>query len=247
MMSLRWQRPLKVLWACVIDFGFERELPMIGGEKVLSSGIKVSDERPNKKSKADHPSSQRQVIGGSEEDNSKCDQTKDNDDGKQKQQVYWSAPPNIDFKRKSQTKMMADAQKSYNSPSCEADNEKVHIPETFEDSDSNSDSFGLKVQMLTGMGDAGQSTSRKECEGANKQLWFVETQFQDNVIKKIQEGADDGLPGNTAMEMDEVKTDDTSLNITTGNTLSPEIFLSDDAIINTRECRDSGGAARKSG
>lgn len=31
---------------------------------------------------------------------------------------------------------------------------KVHIPDTFEDLDSNSDSFGLKIQLLTGLGDS---------------------------------------------------------------------------------------------
>lgn len=66
----------------VIDFGFERELIETGGEKVLSSGIKVSDERPNKKSKADPPTSQRQENIGSGEDNFKSKQIADNDAGK---------------------------------------------------------------------------------------------------------------------------------------------------------------------
>lgn len=35
----------------IIDFGFEREVPDGGGDKVLKIGIKVSDEHLNKKSK----------------------------------------------------------------------------------------------------------------------------------------------------------------------------------------------------
>jgi hypothetical protein len=58
------------------------------------------------------------------------------------------------------TKLLADVQKSYCNPTCEDDGEKVHIPDTFEDSESDSDSFGLKVQMLTRFGDAGQSSSK---------------------------------------------------------------------------------------
>lgn len=37
----------------VIDFGFEREVPEESGDKVLKSGIIVTDECPNKKSKCD--------------------------------------------------------------------------------------------------------------------------------------------------------------------------------------------------
>jgi hypothetical protein len=144
-------------------------------------------------------------------------------------------PPNINFKRKSQTKMMADAQKSYHNPSCVNDNEKVHIPETFEDSDSDSGSFGLKVQMLIGMGDASQSTSRKECEESNKHLWFMETHIQENVDKKLQDGSEDGLVEKTTMEVDGAKADDANLIAIAGSTLSPEIFLTDDVIINTQE------------
>jgi hypothetical protein len=141
----------------IIDFGFDKESYLRLGVEILSSGIKVSDERPNKKSKADLPSIQHQDNKSGGDDNSKFRQVSDNEAGKQKQPVYWSAPPNIDFKRKSQTKLMADARKGYHNSSYVNDYEKVHILDTFEDSDSDDDSFGLKVQMLTGMGNAGQS------------------------------------------------------------------------------------------
>lgn len=96
----------------IIDFGFERELPKDAGEKILKSGIKVSDERPNKKSKAEYNStSQQQGEATAKESSLKNTDMPAQETGKQVPQVYWSAPPKIDFKRKSQTKLMADAQK----------------------------------------------------------------------------------------------------------------------------------------
>jgi hypothetical protein len=67
----------------------------LGGEKVLSSGIKVGDERPNKKSKANLPSIQHQDNKSGRDDNSKSKQVSDNEVGKQKQQVYCLLPPTL--------------------------------------------------------------------------------------------------------------------------------------------------------
>lgn len=83
---------------------------------------------------------------------------KDADQDHGKQQVYWSAPPKIDYKRKSQTKFMADAQKAYKESGNDEEGGKVHIPDTFEDSDSHSDSFVVRVSKLTGMEEIGQSS-----------------------------------------------------------------------------------------
>lgn len=130
---------------------------------------------------------------------------------------------------------MADAQKSYHNSSYKNDAKKAHIPDTFEDSDSDSDSFGLKVQMLTVMGDAGQSTSGKACEDSNKQLWFVETHIQDTMAKKLQDGSTDGTEDKATMELDGAKSNDLNLKSTVGSTLSPEIFIPDDTIINTQD------------
>lgn len=79
-------------------------------------------------------------------------------DGKQIQQVYWSAPPKIDYAKRCQTKLMADAQKAYIGSVNEEDEGKVHIPDTLDDSDSNSDSFSTKIKQLTNDGDQGQSS-----------------------------------------------------------------------------------------
>jgi hypothetical protein len=115
----------------LIDFGFERELFEGNGEKVLKSGIKVGDDNQhlNKKSKTD-------VISGNQHKGSGARSTELSLENKEsrkdhgKQQVYWSTPPNIDSKRKSQTKFMADAQKAYKELGDEEKGEKVHIPDT---------------------------------------------------------------------------------------------------------------------
>ena len=78
----------------LIDFGFEREVPEFGNEKVLRSGIKVGndDPHPAKKSKSDREFGNSDANAGVKDNNS--DLTKFNSEksaGKQK--VYWSAPP----------------------------------------------------------------------------------------------------------------------------------------------------------
>lgn len=73
----------------IIDFGFEREMPKETGEKVLKSGIKVSKERPTKKSKADSVSDkQHQEDRSSEEDSNRAEYVSGKDTSKQTQHVY---------------------------------------------------------------------------------------------------------------------------------------------------------------
>lgn len=60
--------------------------------------------------------------------------------------MYWTAPPKIDFKPRSQTKLLADAQKAHKSNQDDDEGGKVQIPDSFDDSDSDSDSFSIRVQ-----------------------------------------------------------------------------------------------------
>ena len=77
----------------------------------------------------------------------------------------------MDYKSRSQSKLMGDAQKAYNRTNAEGDGGKVHIPETFEDSDSDSESFADKVKQLTGMD---EDKAKKGNKGeSSKQMWFV--------------------------------------------------------------------------
>jgi hypothetical protein len=154
--------------------------------------------------------------------------------GKQIEEVFWSSPPKIDFKSRSQTKLLADGHKAYKHRYEEGEGEKVHIPETFEDSDSDSDSFIVKVQQLTSMND-GQAGRSGEGE-SSKHICFVNEMVTDadvllptkvsemtvyDVITK--ESNPDKLV--TPMLIDEP--------IIISTTLSPEVFLPDDNIVNT--------------
>lgn len=93
----------------IIDFGFEREIMEEGNERMLRSGIEVTadSQPPQKKSKADTvyvKSTQNNNVN--DEVNKRAD---DGKSGKQVQVASWSAPLKIDFKRKSQTRLMGDA------------------------------------------------------------------------------------------------------------------------------------------
>jgi hypothetical protein len=116
-------------------------LPEESGHKVLKSGIIVNDDQqpPMKKSKADTSIMPPEVNSGPTLSISK---DAVGDSGKAVQEAYWFAPPKINFKPRSQTKLLADAQKAYKNCVNEEEEGKVHIPKTFEDSDSESDSDG---------------------------------------------------------------------------------------------------------
>jgi hypothetical protein len=73
-------------------------------------------------------------------------------------------------KEQHNSKFMGDAQKAYKAPSTHGDDEKVHIPNTLKDSDSESESFGEKLKMLQGMGDVGRSSSKQGHETTSKQV-----------------------------------------------------------------------------
>jgi hypothetical protein len=231
----------------VIDFEFEREVPDDGGERVLRSGIKVSEDHqpPDKKSKADMIPEKR---GSNEDDtvavhNSRLSQST----GKQVSSEVWSAPPKINYKSRSQIKLMANAQKAYKNSQIEDNGGRVHIPETFEDSDSDSDSFTQKIAMLTD-DEVGQS-SKQGGLGAGKQVWFVETESLDKmdvdfpVSKRAFDCSGGGLPSSDKLlDVSEVIPIDTSADLATGAkesksamSLSPEIFIPDDHIVNTQE------------
>lgn len=94
--------------------------------------------------------------------------------GKQVLEPCWTAPPKINFKPRSQTKLMQDAQKAYRSDAInEADEAgKVYIPDTFEEeSESNSDSFTTRIQKAAGL-DIGQSSKNGD-DGTPNQTWIV--------------------------------------------------------------------------
>jgi hypothetical protein len=144
----------------IINFVFERAVPEEKSKRTLKSGIRITEDAPPppKKTKADPPSEKPAQDKESEEVGGK--QTSDISTSKGVQ-CYWSAPPKIDFKRKSRTKLMSDAQKAYLNEDEGDMGEKVHIHDTLEDSDSDSDSFTIKVQKLTGVGEPSNTKAMK--------------------------------------------------------------------------------------
>ena len=62
---------------------------------------------------------------------------------------------------------MSDAQKDYLGENDDAMGEKLHMPDTLEDSDSDSDSFNIKVQKLIGVGESG-NTKGTEADSSNQ-------------------------------------------------------------------------------
>jgi hypothetical protein len=238
----------------IIDFGFARELPEESGHKVLKSGIIVSDDQQPrmKKSKTDTSIMPPEANSGPT-----LSVSKDvvGDSGKAVQEAYWSAPPKINFKPRSQTKLLADAQKAYKNYVNEEEEGMVHIPKTFEDSDSksDSDSFTIKVQRLTGMpvnqyahDDKGQSST---------QTWFMENissnidgapssvGLQKSILDMtLSDGGKDTKTCQVTAEIlvEGTKEDDTMQKMEKQATRSPEIFITDDNIINTQESCEIG-------
>lgn len=120
--------------------------------------------------------------------------------------------------------MLKDAQKTYFTPEGEKDGGKVFIPETCEESNSDSDSFGEKMRRLN----EGQSSKIK---GGGEQQWNVHIQ---GVVKEIPSP----MSKKSVLEIP----DATSPAIINEGGIphnSPEIFLSDDNIINTQDSQPS--------
>jgi hypothetical protein len=212
----------------LIDFGFEREVTIESGPKMLKSGITVGDpdsQPPAKRTKSgvdvgkSQQEEKKEALHGVEDTSNKGNE---NNTGKQSQ-MYWSAPPKVGRGDNTSTNLKSDVQKSYKKRCIDDDGEKVHIPETLEDSDSDSDSFAQKLALLAGMDGVGQ-TSKNDQEDNSKQIWFMNETSDVNIEDLSLTKLDDKLKD------DDIK----NVNVTI-NTLSPEIFLSDDTIVNTQE------------
>lgn len=92
------------------------------------------------------------------------------------------------------------------------------------DSKSDSDSFAQRISMLAGLDETGQ-TSKNDQDGSPKQLWFMQGTNDAINSKELMSkvnGKDDVCSTQEATVVPQV-------------TQSPEIFLSDDNIINTQE------------
>lgn len=70
---------------------------------------------------------------------------------------------------------------------------------------------------------------------SNKHLWFVKTEKQDTYVQKNQEALLDFTKSMEGMELDTIETEKATVELSATHTLSPEVFLTDDNIINTQE------------
>jgi hypothetical protein len=224
----------------VIDFGFEREVPAGGGERTLKSGIKVGEDAqsPPKRTKVD---AAPEGSGQGAKDNTGMFQgTQTQGSGKQVEN-YWSAPLKLDNRSLELPKFMGDAQKAYKRHKVDSDEEKVHIPDTLDSSDSGSDSFTVKVQKLTGLEDI-QSKHTEEGQ-SSKHIWFVNDTILDMNPKDIMPttASESKLPDKYVEHTHSDNTDDKIFTKKDGTSvegdmsLSPKIFIPDDTIINTQE------------
>lgn len=146
----------------LMDFGFEREVPHNGGVKVLKSGIKVGDQEswpPARRTKPEQTAANQSDKGNTVDNSNTATLDNEKNNGKQVMQASWSAPPKVDPSTRGTSKFMGYAQKSYKRSSNVDDGEKVHIPDTLEDSDSDSDSFSQRLSLLAGMENVGQSST----------------------------------------------------------------------------------------
>lgn len=70
--------------------------------------------------------------------------------------------------------LMGDARKTFKGHLVMENGEKVHTPDTLEDSKSYSDSFSDKLKLIEGTGDLGQPSSKQGEESNPNQLWFMD-------------------------------------------------------------------------
>jgi hypothetical protein len=100
----------------LIDFGFEREVAIESGPKMLKSGIIVGDpdfQPPAKRTKSSIETEQSQQEEKKDASHSIEINNNHNNDknfGKQSK-IYWSAPPKVDTTHTTPTKLMSDAKK----------------------------------------------------------------------------------------------------------------------------------------
>lgn len=67
-------------------------------------------------------------------------------------------------------KLLGDAQKAFKGHPVMEDGEKEHMPDTLEDSESESDSFGERMKLIEHMGGLGQSSSKQGQESNPNQF-----------------------------------------------------------------------------
>lgn len=110
-------------------------------------------------------------------------------------------------------------------------NEKVHIPETFEDSDSDSD-LGDRIRRLEGFGDIGQGSSKNNDEEVH-QIWHMDSNLPAIDPKQL-------ITKDLQLKMTEVCNQHDEQPTSVGNEKPSEMDFSEEAIVNTQESIETG-------
>jgi hypothetical protein len=151
----------------------------------------------------------------------------------QSEKVMASAPPKMGSGKTIGTKLMGDAQKAFKQQINVSDNEdRVQIPDNFEESDTESDTFSEKLRKIDA-DDIGQGCSKDMAGEVNKRVWRFET--DPSFVNPIKSGVEQqpGKPKSTATEVG-IEKEKSSDDIFIPMFDSPGVFISDDQIVNTQ-------------
>ncbi|XP_066316654.1 uncharacterized protein [Miscanthus floridulus] len=210
------------------DFTYERVVEVEGPIKTLQSGIKISEGEqppPSKKYKADdNLSKDPQAKAAAQLGGKSANPGSDKSAGKKHSaNVTMSAPPKIGNLSTAGGKL--SVQKTYED---DGKGEKVHIPETFEDSDSDSD-LGERIRKLEGFGDIGQGSSKQNDDKDTQHIWCMENNTPALDLMQI---TNDAKKLKNAEEKD-VTTMKQLVSVEINN--QTELDFSDEAIMHTQE------------
>lgn len=130
---------------------------------------------------------------------------------------------------------MGDAQKAIKPQANEAgEEEKVQIPDTFDDSDIESEMLSDKLKKIDAYGDSGQGCSKEMENKVNKQVWLFENDQIQADLGKLYEGEQNEKLCEPTPQLSVGEDQALGRNpIRVFN--SPEVFLPDDQIVNTQD------------
>lgn len=228
------------------DFIFEREVEVEVSGKNLKSGIKIGDsdsQASPKKHKVDPKIGSNINVHNQAGENGRFNRKGADVDNKQSQSenIMASAPSKLETAKQRGAKLMSDAQKVYKSQWQDTEEEgRVQIPENFDDSESESETFSDKLKGIDAYGDSGQGCSKNTDQVVDNQIWQVETmqigvdpvvvakKYESEVDQKIMEAS-------CKQQIKKVEQSKSGGDNKDPALVSPEVFIPDDNIVQTQE------------
>jgi hypothetical protein len=172
----------------VHDFIFEREVQEDDTVRTLSSGIKVGEkEPPSKRYKAESQPKPHLLMGTSSQSGPKSADVSSSKDNQQQKanQISYSAPSkmsSINSEKNKDVVICQDQPKKLSIPDevqdpsvkeVETNEDRVHIPENFEDSDMESETLSERLRGIGAFTGEGQCSKQNE-DIENQQVWQME-------------------------------------------------------------------------